>query len=162
MASLASRLALSLVLGIAGPALAAPGDLDFAFDGDGRLTYDYNDKPPQTSAFGSDGRIAVQPDGRILTLARIGEFYSSIVGIARFLPDGAKDASFGSAGVAFVRFGPESSGYAVGYAIAPLADGRILVAGYYRGTGSAQPAAVVARLKGDGTLDPSFGVDGLA
>ena len=85
----------------------------------------------------SDGKIVIQ-----------GTF-----GVARFLPDGALDASFGNGGIAHVPFSNVING-----AVALQSDGKILVAGI-AGPSSAELFAV-ARLNTDGSLDASFGTDG--
>lgn len=88
--------------------------------------------------------IAVQPDGKIL----IAGSYSSVshgTGITRLMPDGTVDATF-DAGQA-----PTSV-----FDIKLLANGQILVSGYF---GNWQPGSTnqgVAVLNSDGTLDTSF------
>ncbi len=103
--------------------------------------------------------VAIAPDGRILaagvrSTARLDDpdgSPSNLV-VARFQPDGARDASFGSNGVAAPVLGDLQPTRA--NAIRLLADGRILVAG------QADEQFALARLSTTGELDPSFATGG--
>jgi len=110
---------------------------------------------------GDAGRaVALQPDGKIVVLARTirptdssdGTGDQTSFALVRYLPDGRLDESFASDGKtsADVQFGPLSS-----VALAP--DGRIVVAG---DAGFARLG--MARFETDGTLDPTFDGDGIA
>jgi len=111
------------------------GALDTTFGIDGVvITWQYD---PHVSTPGPyvptllNGRfVFVQPDGKILV---VGDWALRTVGaglslaIARFLPDGSIDQSFGTGGTAGVSFGPH---YNVAARAAMLQlDGKILVAG---------------------------------
>ena len=112
---LAVLCALLLAAVFASVALAAPGDLDPTFDGDGKRTINYGGNE-------NGGAVAVQPDGKIvLVSAGLGGF-----AVTRLNPDGSSDASFGGGdGVAPVTF-PNA---AVPDAVALQPDGKILVIG---------------------------------
>jgi uncharacterized delta-60 repeat protein len=114
-----------------------------------------NGKPDQS--FGSDGRIvskafpeavtalAVDPAGRMVLSDEYGR-------VARFLPDGSPDSSFGEGGIAK----PLDRSSLKTVDLAP--DGKILVAGDIRKPESSEPESfLLARLDEDGTLDTSFG-----
>jgi uncharacterized delta-60 repeat protein len=123
------------------PPVEEPG-LDLGFGAEGKVT---------TGVPGGVERIALQPDGRIV-----------VVGgrtLARYLPDGRLDTSFGSGGqVTSSVYG--SSDKLRGVAIQP--DGRIVVAGYTR-SGVNSPTDwdfLVARYNADGSPDLSFGNGG--
>ena len=139
----------SLVLVVAGlggaAALAAPGDQDASFDGDGVRTIDYG---------GVDiaNEVLVQPDGKIVTAGH-GNLNLDFM-VSRLTPDGSPDASFGTAGNAGVNFG----GFETGQAAALQADGKIVVAGSTTLGGNSDFA--VARFNANGSLDASFFEDG--
>ena len=101
--------------------MAAPGDLDTSFDGDGTATIDFG-------SLADLGHGAVlQPDGKIV----VGGYTQADeeVAVARLNPNGSPDATFGSAGKATVDFGVATFGNAV--ALQP--NGRIVVAGQRTG-----------------------------
>ncbi|HPF91126.1 MAG TPA: hypothetical protein PLL57_10740, partial [Flavobacteriales bacterium] len=75
--------------------------------------------------------------------------------VARFNADGTPDTAFSGSGHVTTDVGDN----AVGYGLAVLPDGRLVVAGY-RET-SAGPDLLLARYASDGSLDASFGTDGL-
>jgi uncharacterized delta-60 repeat protein len=70
---------------------------------------------------------------------------------ARFLSDGAADASFGSGGVARVDVGPDDQALAM----ALTSDGRVVLAGHTGGNFAA------IRLNPDGSPDTAFGQNGV-
>ena len=120
--------------------LAAPGDLDPTFDGDGLRTV------------GGDAAqaVLVQPDGK-LVLAGYGD---TDFAVARLHPDGRSDLSF-DGGLSRADFG----GFDFGHAAALQGDGKIVVAG----NTEVNFDIAVARLHPDGSLDASFdpgGTDG--
>ena len=133
----------------AGPAHGAPGgELDATFGENGRLTIQEADYA---------GTILQQPDGKLLVA---GHFESSGWGtfhmaVLRLHPDGSLDGSFGNNGMATIDFGPYN--FATGLAL--QADGRIIVAGWSIGDNGADFA--LARLNTGGSLDATFGGDGL-
>jgi uncharacterized delta-60 repeat protein len=98
--------------------------------------------------------LALQPDGDILYGAEKG--YTGVV--KRLLPDGSPDTAFGEEGTASVPLAPSF------LAVDP--EGRIIVAGGAPVGGDCHdcvpaPAAAVARLNPDGTLDRGFGTEGM-
>ena len=93
--------------------------------------------------------VLVQPaDQKIVVTG----FQSGNCYVARFLPNGQADATFGTAGRTTFKFGTGSS---YGYALALQADGKILVAG-----DASFSNAGLARLTAAGALDPTFDTDG--
>lgn len=98
--------------------------------------------------------IARQPDGRIVAVG--GQSGTDNIAVARFLPDGAPDPSFGTGGRVTVDLGGEETAYAL--ALQP--NGKIAVAGETDATGTGDDMFVI-RLMPDGTLDQGFGVDGI-
>ena len=113
--------------------------------------------------------LAVQPDGRIVvagvtyedvaTLGPNGDFM-----VARYLPDGQKDLTFGIGGVMTTDFADSS--YDEPYAVVLQSDGKIVLGGY---TNAANGPGVLfgadqlalARYGPNGLLDSSFGQGGL-
>ncbi|WP_437945070.1 delta-60 repeat domain-containing protein [Sorangium sp. So ce296] len=87
--------------------------------------------------FGEDGQalagvpggaavdMALQLDGRIVVAGNVGEFAASRPTLARFLPDGALDPTFGEGGVQTVFLGEENAVQSMTVS----ADGKLLVAG---------------------------------
>ena len=106
--------------------------------------------------------VAAAPDGKVLVAGYGGSDvtvgYRQHNAVVRYNPDGSLDTSFAGSGVATHRlfFGSEVHNVDV----AP--DGRILISGVtFDGEGSQFDHGFVARLRPDGSLDPTFGVDGV-
>lgn len=105
------------------------------------------------------GALAAQPDGRIVAAAsdRVchTECLSGTAELARFLPDGNLDPSFGEGGV--VHLSRPGGAFA---AVATELDGSILAAGDLQDrVGPHGP--ILAHFSRDGVPDPSFGEAGL-
>ena len=120
--------------------LTPAGTLDPAFKSD-------NAPPDRVGLSGSFNDVAVLADGRILAAGSNADLPGAIGGdtdvyLARFLPDGSYDATFGNGGRVVADFGGLDSANRV----ALQTDGRIVVAG-----------TVLARFHPDGTPDTSFG-----
>jgi uncharacterized delta-60 repeat protein len=113
--------------------------------------------------------LAVQPDGRIVvagvtyddvaTLGPNGDFM-----VARYLPDGRNDLTFGIGGVMTTDIGDSS--YDEPYAVVLQPDGKIVLGGYTNaGNGPGvlfgADQLALARYGPNGLLDPSFGRGGL-
>jgi uncharacterized delta-60 repeat protein len=133
------------------------GGLDSSFDGDGWLTTDY--------LGGCDGAadVAVQPDGRIVVVGSVGTGFSPTdVTVVRYNTDGSLDNSFDGDGRAVA--GSNRSEGASAVLLQP--DVKILVAGT-TGNGNYpyrtdNQHKIVLRFQPDGSLDTSFGGDGMA
>jgi uncharacterized delta-60 repeat protein len=130
----------------------ASGEPDVTFGGgDGAELYPY-----VQYAYG----VALQGEGKIVVVAPDVVSPGNINWtIARFDPAGLPDASFGGGdGIVTTDFGLEAAGPA-DVAIQP--DGNIVVAGSKTVMGDTY-RIVVARYTTDGSLDPNFGVGGIA
>ncbi|MFD8043601.1 calcium-binding protein [Streptomyces chartreusis] len=143
---------LALVLTVPGVALAAPGDLDPTFDGDGRVVTDFG-------GYDESRGMALQPDGKIVTVGLVQPYESGEVdfALARYNPNGALDSGFGTGGkvITDVR---GSEDYANGVAV--QADGKIVVVGRTSDPETLNPEFTVVRYNPDGTLDTGFGTGG--
>src|SRR5919106_4307106 len=78
--------AVAFVIAIANPAAAPPGDLDPTFDGDGKVTTDFDGATDQ--AFG----VAIQGDGKIVAAGF--DSPGTNFGLARYNTDGSLDTTF--------------------------------------------------------------------
>jgi uncharacterized delta-60 repeat protein len=131
------------------------GRLDSSFGSDGKVTTDF------LGGFDDAQDVVIQEDGKIVLAGRAlnPAVEQSSFALARYDKDGGLDSSFGSGGKATTHFSdalPESSDAA--NALAIQADGKLVV------VGSTIIGAVVrfavTRFNADGTIDPSFGVNG--
>ncbi len=125
----------------------APGDLDPTFGVGGKVTTDFGGL--------NDGARALvqQPDGKLVAAgqAEAGDFDFAL---ARYLPDGSLDPTFGTGGMVTTDFGT----FPFAAALVQQADGK-LVAGGPTDAGGCCDFALVRYLS-DGSLDPTFGVGG--
>jgi len=108
------------------------GSLDTSFARDGRLMTEFGNVA---------GAVALQPDDTGAKIDKIVAGGGQTV--ARYLPDGSPDNSFGVSGKVTTDFGISD--------VQVQPDGRIVVAGY---------GGTLARYNLDGSLDTSFGVNG--
>jgi uncharacterized delta-60 repeat protein len=132
------------------------GDLDTSFGVGGKVITDFVGEEYANA-------VALQPDGKIVVAGQAGDpsIGSTNFALARYLPNGSLDTTFGEDGLVITDFVSLSLAYAV--ALQP--DGKIVAAGYAFDpsdppTGLRQGFAL-ARYQPDGTLDTTFGEDGL-
>jgi uncharacterized delta-60 repeat protein len=130
---------------------SAPGDLDGTFNesglGFGFFIYDGSNM--------DEGRgVAIQEDGKIVIVGKTEASNVPDVLVLRLNPDGTLDNTFGGDGI--VTY--DSGGYDRGYGIAIQKDGKIVVVGY---TTKDTWDVLVLRYKSDGTLDNTFGDNGV-
>ncbi|HEV3002347.1 MAG TPA: hypothetical protein VGW75_16515 [Solirubrobacteraceae bacterium] len=123
------------------------------------------------ASFGTGGYVAEQfHDGQIVALVRLpdgrlvggGSWYAlgrADWEVHRWLPNGARDASFGDGGAVVL-----STGSNYGWLSAMVADGdagaMVAAGSFRRGTGDSKLA--IGRFTAGGPLDPGFGEDGRA
>ncbi|HMA38255.1 MAG TPA: S-layer homology domain-containing protein, partial [Chloroflexia bacterium] len=128
------------------------GSLDPGFGSGGLVFTDFQGGADTVNA------LVVQSDGRLLVA---GTTFTSTgtsrlnVALARYLPNGSLDPSFGTGGQVVTSFGGAADS---AQALAVQSDGRIVVAGAHGPYGSQQ--FLVARYLANGTLDASFGTGG--
>ncbi|MET0556034.1 MAG: delta-60 repeat domain-containing protein [Vicinamibacteria bacterium] len=131
--------------------LLANGDLDPSFSGDGVVTADFG-------GIETGNSVIVLGDGRLVLAGSRGTELPNTVtdfAIARFLPDGALDTTFGTAGLALLDSGePEYAAQ-----IVELPNGNLMLAGT-TSSGGVSVDFILTRLLPGGTLDTSFGTDG--
>lgn len=127
----------------------ANGRLDRSFSGDGLVRYG-------VAANQLTRSVAVDRRGRIVVGSPGGAKYRHIHDIARLLPDGRFDRSFGSNGRRQVNAVPTRGTFEEITDVAVDRQGRILVAG-----GSNSSAGTVVRLRPRGGIDRSFGTRGV-
>jgi uncharacterized delta-60 repeat protein len=85
--------------------------------------------------------------------------------VAKFSADGSPDPTFGAGGTAFLELGPVTGGTSASgddaFGIAVQSDGRLVLGGARADLALQRNEAVLARVTADGTLDPTFGADGV-
>jgi len=140
-------LAVSLLLG--SPALAAGGDLDPTFSGDGRKLTDF------ASGYDAAYDLAVQDDGKIVAAGYAGVGGSTEFGVARYRRGGGLDSTFSGDGKQTIDLGSADSQANV---VVIQGDGRIVVAGFAE-TATGRDFAL-ARLRVGGAIDTTFSGDG--
>jgi uncharacterized delta-60 repeat protein len=131
------------------------GGLDPTFGVGGTVVRDFRDNNMLDIA----RALAVQPDGKVLVGASVVRPDGSTrtdFGIARYLPGGAIDPTFGANGLATVDF---SGNFDDIRKLLVQPDGRILAFGTAQmpGKGTLQDDLGIARLLPDGRLDTTFG-----
>ena len=134
--------------------LLPDGRLDPAFGRKGRvLTVVW----PETGAGPADiaRAVAIDTEGRIVVAGETGSFFHDVA-VVRYLPDGSLDRGFGRDGIVTLDLGGDDRANALAIAT----DGSILVAGSGWTEGPDEDMVAV-RLTDDGTLDPTFGTDGI-
>jgi uncharacterized delta-60 repeat protein len=152
-------IAVCLSLGTAVSASAAPGDLDTSYGKGGAAIADFgtfSNGAVVDYAIGSG--MVVQPDGKAIVVGTgIDQFgRTSDIVTARFTTSGALDTSWGGTGRAQFDFGESETGY--GAVLQP--DGKLIVGG--DSTAGASSTVLAARINTDGTIDSTFGTNGVA
>jgi uncharacterized delta-60 repeat protein len=108
--------------------------------------------------------VAVYPnagsvnDSKIIAAGQTVVSENQAFALARYDPNGSLDKSFGNNGTVAASFNKSGSG---ARAVAIQADGKILAAGWYGTTKVPAHAFALERYTTDGTLDQSFGSNGL-
>jgi uncharacterized delta-60 repeat protein len=142
-------LAVGINVALVGVALAAPGDLDPAFGDDGVVTTNFSDRRDAASA------LAIQSDGKIVAAGVANGSRDSKFALTRYHPDGSLDDTFGGDGKVVTNL-TRGEDFASDLVIQP--DGKIVATG--RAGGSRGRFATV-RYETDGSLDVTFGDDGI-
>jgi uncharacterized delta-60 repeat protein len=147
-------LAVSAVLFTTITAVAAPGDLDPTFDGDGKVTTHF--------VFTDEAHgVAIQADGKIIAAGVAicdpcaGPVTPHDFALARYNRDGSLDTTFDGDGKVTTDFGFNKD---QAFAVAIQADGKIIAVGSANGPSTLDFA--LARYNPDGSLDVTLGGDG--
>lgn len=100
-------------------------------------------------------------NGKYLAAARFRQSQNSerYIGAIRYMQNGEIDKTFGVDGI--VKIKPEVADQYI-YQVLELADGKIILAGYCFYIDEAETDAYLVRLNADGSIDKSFGTDGVA
>lgn len=132
------------------------GALDPSFAGAGKILV------PLNGASGAANGVVVQPDAKILIVGTIDNETARSVFLARYNPDGSLDKEFGKDGLLITPFSrPQGS---LDARLAVDAEGKLLIAARDATPSGPNNIGVLklARYKPDGTLDNSFGTNGIA
>ncbi len=131
-------------------------------EADGGIDSSYGKGGIVSTSFERDVRVTAavrQPDGRLLVVGGgPRDVPEGFMALARYMPDGSLDRSFGKKGKVMVPLGGFEGGRGTGVALQP--GGRVVVSGTARAQ-SRRSEGVVARFLADGSLDRSFGGDGM-
>ena len=124
------------------------------------LAGDFGTAGIATTDFASDtdyiSSIAIQSDGKIVSVGTASNSGSANFGLARYDTDGSLDTDFSSDGKLTTSIGGTDN---LGYAVAIQSDGKILMAGSSH-NGSNWDIALV-RYNANGSLDTDFSSDGI-
>ncbi|MBA4123809.1 MAG: VCBS repeat-containing protein [Acidobacteria bacterium] len=129
------------------------GTLDNSFGANGIVQTDIDN---QTNYAGG---MALQPDGKIIvnssnfTSANLTSLLSS--SIVRYNANGTLDNTFGANGIVRITEAPSQYSEGIAFALAIQQNGKILTAGRRNGT------FAISRYNSDGTIDTSFGTNGV-
>ncbi len=153
----------AVVAGVASDARESYFPAVWRFSGFGRLDKSFGTRG--FAALGEEGwawSVARDPRGRIVLAGFTGKHWKTArrAFAARLLPDGSADGSFGKGGVRLLP-SPAGGEHAAAFAVAPLSDGSVLVAGSASDE-EGRVRASVWKLRPDGSLDPKFGERGTA
>ena len=133
---------------------AVDGTPDNSFGNAGLARADFNGKADSS-------RALTVFQGALLVGGAVGAVASNAgndIGLARFLPGGALDTSFGNSGLSEVSLrGPVN---ATALDAVAQADGKIVAAGHV-GISFSDRDFALARYRSDGSLDPAFGQQGI-
>jgi uncharacterized delta-60 repeat protein len=129
------------------------GRLDPTFGTAGRVATDF------FGGYDTVNTVLRQRDGKLVAVGSAFPVSGShpSFALARYLPDGRLDPTFGDGGTVTTDVGPH--GVAASAALQP--DGKIVIAGFVYTADGEHGDLVVARYLPDGTLDPAFGVAGI-
>ncbi|WP_417914309.1 delta-60 repeat domain-containing protein [Candidatus Electronema sp. JM] len=139
----------TLILSAAAPVSAAV--LDSSFGHDGRVAVELGTGGSRANA------VLAQPDGKILVAGSSSNGADRDFMLFRLLPDGSLDQEFNQTGTVIT---PLSSFDDEALSVALQPDGKILAAGYSSSDKDRDFALV--RYNSDGSLDQSFGKNGVA
>jgi len=103
--------------------------------------------------------VAVQVDDRIVAAVQVPAVAGQGIALYRFNADGTQDTSFGTNGVVVTG---EATGSLISQSVAILASGQIVVGGHQHTFSSLNVSFMAARYSANGSLDTTFGTNGIA
>lgn len=127
------------------------GSLDTSFGSNGKVITDF------FGAYDSAFELVIQTDGKIVTAGIAGGLSPYDFGIARYDTNGNLDPTFGIGG----KVTSDLPGGSQAHAIALQNDGSIVAAGWSLRPGGVDTDFALTRYTNNGTLDPSFGANGI-
>jgi uncharacterized delta-60 repeat protein len=151
----------------AGYGFAPTGPQDFAlarYNPDGTLDQTFGAGGKVLTSFRSNSidaafSLVIQPDGKIVAGGRTRSTTTDDFGLARYLPNGALDPSFGAGGLVTTSL---TTAHDDVLDLALQRDGKIVAAGAsFDPVDRARTEIELARYNSDGQLDASFDTDGL-
>jgi uncharacterized delta-60 repeat protein len=101
-----------------------------------------------------------QDDGKIIGGGLVSLYSTTAFALFRYTIDGKLDSSFGGTGIVLTPTGPNRTNGEIINALKVQKDGKIVAAGYYTPP-QQYYKPVVLRYKADGSLDSTFGSNGL-
>jgi uncharacterized delta-60 repeat protein len=125
------------------------GSLDSTFDGDGKVTTDFD------GGFDGADAVAIQGDGKIVAAGSAQVLFDTDFGLARYNADGTLDTTFDGDGKVTTDIAGDRDD---AFAMAIQGDGKIVAAGGANVFGPFDFA--LARYNTDGSLDSTFDSDG--
>jgi uncharacterized delta-60 repeat protein len=139
------------------------GSLDTSFGRQGFASLEVPSSTPSTSNAAEAQGLAVQADGRIVVAGyleertQFGGFKNFGPVLARYLPDGSPDPSFGEAGAVVPRTVRDTLANEVLHAVAVAPSGRVVAVGSRNEDERGGHFAVVTAYTPEGRLDRGFG-----
>jgi competence ComEA-like helix-hairpin-helix protein len=129
------------------------GSLDTTFDVDGKVSTDID------SGYDLAAAIAMQSDGKIIAAGHAHTGTDVDFALARYNPDGSLDTTFDLDGKVTTPISPYND-YGMDVLLQP--DGKILMTGFSHDSPVLVNGVVLTRYNSDGSLDPTFGGEGIA
>ncbi len=130
----------------------ANGTLDTAFGIGGWVLDLFGSNLPLTG-------LEIAADGKILVVGSSSA--TQVTAIARLLAEGTPDPDFGTGGIVEITDAPVTGdAYFVAQGSTVDSEGRLVLAGYCRGTPCTGLATMITRREADGGPDPAFGSSG--
>lgn len=131
-------------------------------------SFGQNGKSVLNNEFGIFRSVAIQNDGKIVAAGMgsvsVGSSSKFSYLVARFMPNGTKDPSFGTGGFTEHRVGStsvmEDWGAGWGIALQPI-DEKIVVCGYEESNVGTGQSGTILRFTTNGSLDNTFSMDGV-
>lgn len=148
---------------VAGGSISNASNLDFGlarYNSDGTLDDSFNYNGIVVTSVGSDDdavrALALQEDGKIIAAGYTSNGLDKDLAMVRYLPDGSIDRDFGLDGIVVTSVGNSDDEIV---AVHITRDEKILIIGNAQGTSG--HVAVLSRYLLDGSLDVSFGEQGI-